>query len=149
MPLYHGDDSYESLKTYMKKAEDILSDRGNKVTLNEDKLMADIIHKTSKEAVLQLKKDHYNLKLEDFMMGADQGRLLDIIDGYVVPRTVPVFLTPRSHIGRAPFYSSEKIVGEWHIKTLWFNMSVLLLMSLIVMILLYNDCPGRFIRKDQ
>ena len=133
----------------MKKAEDILSDRGNKVTLNEDKLMADIIHKTSKEAVLQLKKDHYNLKLEDFMMGADQGRLLDIIDGYVVPRTVPVFLTPRSHIGRAPFYSSEKIVGEWHIKTLWFNMSVLLLMSLIVMILLYNDCPGRFIRKDQ
>ena len=149
MAPYQGDDSYESLKAYMKKAEDILSKRGNLVTLNEDKLMADIIRQTSKEDVIQLKRDHYNLKLEDFMMGADQGRLLDIIDGYVVPRTVPVFLTPRSHIGRAPFYSSEKIVGEWHIKTLWFNMSVLLLMSLIVMVLLYNDCPGRFIRKDQ
>jgi hypothetical protein len=49
-----------------------------------------------------------------------------------------VFLTPQSHIGRAPFYSSEKILGTWHVKTLWFNICVLLLMSIIVITLLIS-----------
>ena len=83
------------------------------------------------------------------VVGADQGRMLDVIDHHIVPRTGLVFLTPQSRIGRAPFYSSEKIVGSWHIKTLWFNMGVMLLMCIIVAGLLFADCPGRYMRKDE
>jgi hypothetical protein len=52
-------------------------------------------------------------------------------------------------MGRAPFYSSEKIIGPYHIKTLRYNMTILLLMSIIVTILLLTDYPGRYIRKNQ
>ena len=98
--------------------------------------------------MLDLKRKNYNLKLEDCVIGADQQRMLDVIDGRIVPRTGLIFLTPLTQMGNAPFYSSEKIVGTHHFKTLWFNISVLLLMSLICVILLLFDCPGRYIRKE-
>ena len=149
MKPYQGDESYTSLYDYMKEAEKILSKRSNKATLKVDALTADFIRKYGKETLLDLKRDNFNLKLEDFVVSGGHRRLLDVIDDVIVPRTGPVYLTPRNQIGRAPFYSSEKIIGPYHIKTLRYNMAVLLLMSIIVTILLLTDCPGRYIRKQQ
>ena len=149
MEPYAGDYSYQSLYDYFKKAEQILSKRGNKVTLNGEAIMSKMLREIGKDGVLELKRNNYNAKLDDCVTGADQQRLLDIVDNYIVPRSGLVFLTPASKIGRAPFYSSEKVIGSHHIKTLWFNMSVLLLMCIIAATLLLNDCPGRFIRKQQ
>ena len=108
-----------------------------------------ILRENGKESLLELKRQNHNIKLEDCVIGADQRRMLDIIDNYAVPRTGLIFLTPQSTVGRAPFYSSEKIIGQWHVKTLWFNMAVLLLMSIIATVLLLTDCPGRYIRKSE
>ncbi len=149
MQPYEGDDSYESLYNYMKQAEDTLARRSNKATLKVNAMMSDLLRRQGKEAVIKLKEDNYNTKLEDIVIGADQARMLDIVDGYIVPRTGLIYLTPRNNMGRAPFYSSEKIVGQHHIKTLWFNLSVMALMCLVVGILLFTDCPGRYIRKGE
>ena len=138
MKPYEGSGDYESLKQYMKKAEQLLAERCNAATLKSDRLMARLLKTEGKDAVLQLKRDNYNLKLEEFVVGADQGRMLDVVDDVIVPRAGLVFLTPQSHIGRAPFYSSEKILGSWHVKTLWFNIAVLLLMCIIVITLLIS-----------
>ena len=139
MKPYQGDESYQSLYDYMKEAESLLSKRSNQFTLKADALVSDFIRKHGKEALLQLKRDNYNTKLEDCVIGADQKRILDVIDNYIVPRTGLIYLTPQSKIGRAPFYSSEKIIGSWHIKTLWFNLGVLLLMCVIMVILLTKN----------
>ena len=136
---YQGDESYQSLNDYMKEAEAILSKRGNQLTLKADAIASNYIRQNGKEALIQLKRDNYNTKLEDCVIGADQQRMLDVIDNYVVPRTGLIYLTPQSKIGRAPFYSSEKILGSWHIKTLWFNMGVLLLMCIVMVILLTKN----------
>ncbi len=148
MKPYEGDESYESLDAYLDEAEKILGERSNKATLKVDAMMSQLIRENGKEAILKLKRENFNIKLEDCVIGADQRRMLDVVDNYIVPRTGLIFLTPQSTIGRAPFYSSEKIIGSWHIKTLWFNMAVMLLMSCVVTILLLNDCPGKYIRKN-
>lgn len=149
MKAYQGDESYTSLYNYMKEAEKILSKRSNQATLKVDALTADFIRNYGKDALLDLKRNNFNLKLEDFVISAGNHKLLDVIDNTIVPRTGPIFLTPRNKTGRAPFYSSVKILGDTPVKTLWFNMAVLLLMSVIVTILLLADRPGRYIRKDQ
>ncbi len=149
MKPYNGDESYQSLYDYMREAENILSKRSNEISLKADALTSSYIRQNGKEALLDLKRQNYNIKLEDCVIGADQRRMLDIIDNYAVPRTGLIFLTPQSTIGRAPFYSSEKIVGQWHIKTLWFNMAMLLLMCIITTLMLLTDCPGRYIRKTE
>ena len=147
MEPYSGDYSYDSLYKYLKEAERILSKRSNEITLKADKLMSEMIREQGKDAILELKRDHYNLNLEDCVIGANQKRMLDVIDSHIVPRTGIIFLTPKSHIGRAPFYSSEKILGSWHVKTLWYNMGVMLLMCLILAGFLFADWPGRKLRK--
>ncbi len=149
MEPYRGDESYQSLYDYMKKAEQILSAESNKVTLKADAAMSQLVRQYGKDDVLQLKRDNYNIKLEDCVIGADQQRMLDVVGHVIVPRTGLIFLTPQSHAGQAPFYSSEKIVGSWHVKTLWFNMAVMLVMCVIVALMLFTDCPGRYIRKNK
>ena len=148
MEPYAGDWTYASLHQYMQEAEGILSKRSNRIALQVDALMSNLIRQNGKDAVLELKRNNYNIKLEDCVIGADQQRMLDVVDNYIVPRTATIYLTPRSHCGRAPFYSSEKVVGPYHVKTLWFNMAVLLLMSMVATGMLLADCPGRYIRKN-
>jgi hypothetical protein len=133
----------------MKEAEKILAKRGNQATFKKDALVSSFIRQHGKEALLDLKRHHYNIKLEDCVMGADQQRLIDIVDDHIVPRAGIIYLTPQSQCGRAPFYSHEKVIGSWHIKTLWFNMSIIALMCFIAICLLLADCPGRFLRKEQ
>ena len=149
MPPYTGDDSYKSLYDYLKEAEKILSHQGNEYTLKKDALISQVVRQEGEESFLKLKKSCYNIKLEEFVTGADHQRMLDIVDDHIVPRTGIIYLTPHNKMGRAPFYSSEKILGPWHIKTLWFNLGVITLMGLITIIMLLTDCPGRFMRKQQ
>ncbi len=150
MEPYTGDLAhYDALKTYLLEAEKILAKRSNDATLKADAKMSELIREMGKDGVLELKKNNYNIRLEEFVVGADNARMLDVVENHIVPRTALVFLTPRNTMGRAPFYSSEKIVGTSHIKTLWFNMGVMLFMSIIVALLLFFDCPGRYIRKGE
>ena len=149
MQPYEGDYSYASLRAYLDEAGTLLSERSNQYTMKKEALVSQVVRQQGKEAFLQLKKAHYNIKLEEFVTGADNGRVLDVIDDVIVPRSGIIYLTPRSTMGAAPFYSSEKILGSCHIKTLWFNMGVILFMSLLAVVLLLTDCPGRYMRKDQ
>jgi hypothetical protein len=149
MKPYTGDYSYKSLRAYTDEAERVLADRCNKATLAEDKIVTAIINKIGKEAYLDMKKAHYNMQLENFCINADTKHTHDIVDGYIVPRAGFIYLTPRSTNGRAPFYSSVKVIGDTEIPTLRFNIFVLLLMSVIVSVMLYSDYPGRYLRKDQ
>ena len=149
MQPYQGDNSYESLRKYMLQAEDILKQRSNKVTLQQDAKIASFIRQNGKESLIELKRDNFNTKLEDCVTGLDQPLMVEVVDKYIVPRKGVIFLTPLSRSGRAPFYSSEKVVGDWHIKTLWFNLFAMLIMGVIVTIMLLTDCPGRYIRKEK
>ena len=147
MAPYTGDSTYSSLRQYLKDAEQILVDRSNAISLKADKQISAMIREMGKDAVLEVKRDNFNIKLEDLVIGADQRSMLEVIDGYIVPRMQTIFLTPQNHWGRAPFYSHVKILGSWQIKTLWFNITVLLLMGIILSIFLFTDWPGRALRK--
>ena len=144
---YQGAYDYQSLYNYMQEAEKNLVKRSNKLALQRDAIMGQLLRTVGKDGVLALKRDNYNLKLEDCVVGADQHSMVDVIDNCIVPRTGLIFLTPFTSCGNAPFYSSQKVVGSWHFKTLWFNISIMLFMSLLCIILLLTDCPGRYVRK--
>lgn len=148
MKEYNGNYDYASLRQYTDEADNILARMSNKATLDEDKVVSEMIRNIGKDAYKKLKRDHYNIQLENFCINADTKHTHDIVDGYIVPRVGFVYLTPRSCNGMAPFYSSVKVVGNLEISTLKFNIAVLLIMSIIIAGLLFFDCPGRYMRKD-
>ena len=123
--------------------------QGDNSYLKQDAKIANFIRQNGKESLIELKRDNFNTKLEDCVTGLDQPLMVEVVDKYIVPRKGIIFLTPLSCSGRAPFYSSEKVVGDWHIKTLWFNLFAMFIMGVIVTIMLLTDCPGRYIRKEK
>lgn len=149
MKPYEGNYDYASLRAYTDEAEHILDKLGNKATLAEDAIITQYILKNGKDNFKQLKKENYNIQLENFCVNADTKHMHDIVDGHIVARAGYIYLTPRSHNGMAPFYSSEKIIGSHHIPTIFFNIGVMIIMSIIMSILLYCDFPGRILRKEQ
>ena len=149
MEAYQGGYSDESLKAYFEDAAAILSKIGNEATFEKDRQVAAFIRENGKDAFLDIKRHHFNIKLEEIVTGGDQGRIVEVVDDYIVPRTGIVYLTPHNKMGRAPFYSSVKILGNQQVKTLWFNLGVMMLMSIVAVILLLLDCPGRYMRKEQ
>ena len=149
MDDYAGDWSYGSVKGYLDEAYSILSDRGNETTLRMDRQVSNFIRENGKEELVNLKRDHYNLQLENLVLNRDTKHLAVVRGSHVVPRSGYVFLNPRTHNGRASFYSGVKLIGNSEIPTLWYNMAVLLLMCLLVGACLYSDFPGRFVRKER
>ena len=80
-------------------------------------------------------------------MNAHSTSPIKICGGHIVPLVAPIYLTPLSRNGGAPFYSSVKVVGDTRVDTLTFNLAVLYLMSLVVSIMLLTDFPGKKLRK--
>lgn len=146
MEEYQGDYSYPSLSKYLADARSIITDRTNKALQHKEAVLREAINAYGKENILQTKRDNHNLRLHDFVSGIDNAEKYTIVDGQIAPRAGAIFLEPVTNCGNAPFYSSEKIIGGIHIPTLWFNLAVLLFMSIIMTVMLLTDYPGRKLR---
>ena len=145
---YRGNDTYEEIHAYLKHAEDALFALGNKATLQADRMLTRKIRSTTRDEQEALKKRNTNSQLANMVTGAGSGSLVKVVNNHIVPLCGFVYLTPLTRCGNAPFYSSEKLIGEYHVKTLWFNICILYIMCIVLTIMLMTDIPGRFVRKE-
>ncbi|MDO5320761.1 MAG: ATP-binding cassette domain-containing protein [Bacteroidia bacterium] len=149
MEPYSGNEDYASLRRYLDAAGIVLKRQGNKTTLELDKAMSALIKENGKEEMMRLKRDSYNIQLENLVVNRDSEKLYVVRGTGILPRTGYAFLTPASRNGRAPFYSGVKVLGDTEISTLWYDVCVLLLMCVLVGICLFTDFPGRFVRQER
>lgn len=147
LPQYDGDWSCEDVGQYLEQARTAISDLSNRATLAMDRKVGAYIRDNGKDALTALKRDTYNIQLENLVLGRNAERPYAVRGESIVPRSGYVFLTPRSRCGHAPFYSGVKVLGDSEIPTLWYNLCVLLLMCAAVGACLLTDCPGRFVRE--
>ena len=89
-------------------------------------------------ALVDLKYANLNRQLEQTLLGTAAEKMVSVERGVIVPQVGTVYLDPPQHNGRAPFYSSVKLVGDWRISTMTFNLLVLWLMSVAAMVTLLN-----------
>jgi len=145
---YDGDYSYASLKAYFKTADKALMRRSNRATLSADSVICAMMNEMGHEEFTKMRSAHANRQLESVVTGSTYPETHVITRNHIVPRMGQIYLTPVTHDGRAPFYSFYKQVGSVKVKTLWFNLGVLALMAVILMVLIYSDRPGRWVRKQ-
>ena len=108
----------------------------NSATLEKDRLVRDAVAERGMEAMVSRKRDNYNIRLEELLTGASEPEPYVVVGGSLVPKTGIVFLTPVSKNGRAPFYSSFKVLGGARVPTLLYNLCILILMGIVLTILL-------------
>jgi hypothetical protein len=86
-----------------------------------------------------LKKQNLNTKLEEIMLNRYSAKKILELRGRLIRKLEPAFMKPNSKNGRAHFYAPVKKIGNAEMDTLWFNIIVIWLSSLILYLVLYFD----------
>lgn len=144
---YDGDWSYESLSDYLASAKKSINNVGNKATLSLDRKVSAYIKEHGKDRLVEIKRASHNLQLENLAVNRDTEVVYRIRGNSIVPRAGYIFISPRTKDGRAPFYCGVKILGNNEFDTVWYDITVLFLMCLLVGACLFADFPGKFLRK--
>lgn len=88
------------------------------------------------EAYIQLKRGYYNEKLAQLVLNRNDLHKVIKKEGLLLRKMDPVYSYPVRRNGRAHFYASVKLLGKKHIPTLFFNIAVIWIMTLIIYVLL-------------
>jgi hypothetical protein len=101
------------------------------------------------DAYVQMKENYTNKRLEELLVLQGRFQFIREWDSHLVRNTTPVYQVPRSRIGRAQLFSSEKKVGSFSIDTYWFNLGVIWLSVLVLYIFLIYDLLRNFVNWNQ
>ncbi len=126
---------------YAERYLDTLAARFRTVRKNnimkKDSVSSAIVARIGKAAFIELKDDYTNNRLREIVLD-DFGRekIVETRDRYI-QKYEPVYMRPVSRNGRAHFYAPYKKIGDLAAETLWFNVTILWLASLLLYIALY------------
>jgi ABC transport system ATP-binding/permease protein len=129
---------------------------GNKARADRDNVYNELIGTTGADAVFSLKQQNYNKSLADWLLNNKEVNKYLETDNRIIRKFEPIFMLPSHNWGRAHFYAPAKKFNNQYVDTLWFNLSVVWLASLLLFISLQLNLLGRLflyfetwkIRKD-
>ena len=96
-------------------------------------------------ALYSLREEFHNKALSDIVLNRHEINVLYETDDRLVQKKDPVYLLPESNIGRAHFYAPVKKFNNVYVDTIWFNISALWLMNLIVYLSILVNAPRRIV----
>jgi len=75
--------------------------------------------------VRNLKSNHHNQRLSEFLQSTNEVRKMYETDQEIIQKKDPIFMDPRSDMGRAHFYAPVKIIKGFAIDTFFFNLMII------------------------
>lgn len=136
-----GEEAYHYLEFIQ---EDFSEIRDNAIQEKEEAYEA-LIEDIGEEEFIKLKRDNHNKSLADIVLNRDNLQKIYISKKRYIQKKDPVYMKPISDVGRAHFYAPVKVVRGREIDTLWFNILMMWMGSLILYILLLYDVLRRII----
>ena len=111
--------------------------------LKKDSVSSALVAEMGKAAFIRLKEENTNNRLREIVLD-DFGtvKIVETRDRYI-QKYEPAYMKPVSRTGRAHFYAPSKRIGNLETETLWFNVAVLWIAS----ILLYTALYFRLLKK--
>lgn len=138
----------ESYTAYLDKAEEALRMRSDNFTALMNQQMEAIIAEKGSEWLNELKKEHHNIALEELVVNTSNTRLYRLANQRVYPKIGQIYLEPDNNWGRAPFYSHEKKVAGHIFSAFTFNLFMLVIFGLLVIISIFAEFPGRYMKRN-
>ncbi|WP_455637739.1 ATP-binding cassette domain-containing protein [Parabacteroides sp.] len=139
----------ESYLSYLDKAEEALHQRAHNFTAYLDQIQQEQAKEKGGEWMIEQKKKHHNMAIEDLVMGAGSRRLFKETNNRIYPVVGTVYVEPDNRWGRAAFYSHEKNWAGFYISTYKFNLLVIGFFALLAIIAIFAEFPGRFLKRDE
>ncbi len=135
---------FTRLRLYLEDLKTGLSEKISSLKYEKDQLIEDLLSQgMSMKQLAEIKKAYHNNAVAELVLNTNDLKKVYEYQGELIQRAVPVYKQPASRTGRAQFYAGNKQLGNLQIKTLWFNIAVLWIMTFV----LYGVLVGDFGRK--
>ena len=117
----------------------------NKANDEKDALSRDLEStKEKKDQFLALKMANYNEKLYEFVTNRNEVDRIIEFNGTLYQKENPVYLDPDSKFIMAHFYAPRKMIFGYYINTLWMNIIVIWIGTILLYTILYYRLLKRF-----
>ncbi len=115
--------------------------------VERDRIYRELEIQMGTDALNNMRQQYHNKALADIVLNRHELNLIHKTDYRLVQKKDPVYLIPDSDIGRAHFYAPVKKFNNQYVDTLWFNISVLWLMTLTLYLLILVDIPRKVVNS--
>lgn len=129
-------DSMQEMLRWIDVTDRLLYKKSKGYTLAIMRDKSAYIKSNGKGSLLTLQQKRTNRRLEEMLAGLDAKQLVRQEHDVLVPVAGIVYLDSESSVGRAPFYSANKHIGNLAFTTLQFNLSMLWLMIAVALSIL-------------
>jgi hypothetical protein len=137
----------ESSASYLNRVDSALRIRAHNFTAYVAHVRQKYAQEDGIEWLNTLKQTHHNEAIEALVTG--QGNRFFRRAGHrIYPQIGRIYLTPDRHcLGRAPFYSHEKRMGEYSFSTYLYNLIVLYSFAVLAIMAIFAEIPGKYLRN--
>ncbi len=126
----------EAIK-WLQKYQSGLRLHRDRLIREKDLLIDSLIRETGgAEAYMLLKRGNFNDQLADLALNRNELYKIVKKEGILIRKMDPVYAYPATRNGRTQFYASVKVIGNFNIPTLYFNISIIWTMTLILSVFL-------------
>lgn len=141
--------SSESYLAYLDKVDNALHQRAHNFTALLNQMQQEQSRENGSEWLVEQKKAHHNMAIEDLVMGAGSRRFFKETNHRIYPTVGTVYVEPDSRSGRAAFYSHAKNLGGMNISTYKFNLLVIGFFALLAIIAIFAEFPARLLKRGE
>jgi|YNPMSStandDraft_1061717.scaffolds.fasta_scaffold00120_4 ABC-type multidrug transport system ATPase subunit len=136
------------LDIYFEKLNRYYIDMYNKASKERDAIMSSMQDTPEKkEAFIKLKKDYFNDNLKEFVRNETELNKIVEYKHRLYQKSDPIFLDPKPGFFTAHFYAPRKNIYGLYIDTFWYNIIIILLMSVLLFIAVYFNLLKKFIES--
>jgi len=111
----------------------------------KDSVYNSLVDSIGLDAVYTLKQKNYNKALSDWLLNNNEVVKYLETDRRIIQKFEPIYMIPTHNWGRAHFYAPVKRFNNQLVDTIWFNIAVIWLGSLILFVTLQTNMLGSVI----
>jgi ABC transport system ATP-binding/permease protein len=114
-----------------------------------DRVFRELESELGSDALHRMRRRYHNRALADLVLNRHEVEVIQKTNERLVQKKDPVYLMPVSNLGRAHFYAPVKRFNNEYVDTLWFNISAIWLMSLVLYLVILIDLPRKVARLSE
>lgn len=104
----------------------------NRYSRSRDSVYNALRKKLGNDGLIELKRRNHNITLSEWMLKKNEVTKFLETDRRIIQKYEPIFMMPHHPWGRAHFYAPYKFFNGQYVKTLWFNITIIWLYSLLL-----------------
>jgi hypothetical protein len=139
LPSEFDEQISEETNGYLRFIKTRFSDFSAAAGQRKDSIYSALVDSITVEGVFKLKQKNYNKALADWVLNSNEVTKYLETDSRIIQKHEPIFMLPVHPWGRAQFYAPKKLFNGQYVKTLWFNLAVIWMFSLMLFITLQAD----------